>query len=243
MIENLSVELSRVVAVYKNRSRLFEWDGKRPAFDIKEVVRHHLFMKVEGAGFTPVPNVRVLKWTVDLVCLRGLRPELMFVVRENKKDDYRQLLIFPKEIRKIVVALSDSAAKSIEPEIEVWSITKRPTELIRQNTSITTIIKDYIEVFEEVYGFKPGYSKAQLTSPAARLTSFWQASGKGLSFREYCKWVMLNKTGERGGDLEKVTNLQDLINRTHLDTFKRNQAGRTYDETWTTEGGWDALDT
>lgn len=237
MIEDLSNELSRVISVYKNRADLFKWNGKKTSFSIKDIVRHHLFAKAESNGFTPIPNVRMLQWEIDLVCLRGLKPAYVFIIRENKKTDYRQLLLFPKDIQKVLVCLTKSAVPKITDEIEIVRVTRRPTEIINRGVTIKRITDDYRDSFRKVYGFEPTYSSSQLVGGASKLSMFWIGNAKDLNFKEYCMWFMKRKLNQdTDDDMERMTNLHELMNKSILAAFRLSKRETSYDDSWTKEG-------
>ena len=239
MIENLSVELAKVVAVYKNRSGLFRWNGAKPTFALKDVVRHHLFIKAQASGYTPVPQVEVLQWTIDLVCLRGLRPEIVFLVRDTIKEDYRQLLLFPKTIKKVLVALRDSAVPEDRDEFTVIKVPRRPTAEINIGLSVRQIIAEYSRAFAEVYGFAPLYSGTQLAAPAMKLAAFWLANASDLNFSAYCVWALTYLSGASESD--EIAPLTALIDRRLIENFRLSRQDRDYDGEWTKKG-WNALD-
>lgn len=237
MIENLSIELARVVTVYKNRSGLFRWNGAQPTFSLKDVVRHHLFMRAESLGYTPVPQVGVLLWTLDLVCMRGLRPEYIFVIRESNQEDYRQLLLFPRSIEKVLIALCDAAVPKEQDEMIVVRVPKRPTAEINIGLSVRRVIADYSRAFKENYGFAPLLTSAQLAASAMKLANLWLTNANDLNFTEYCAWALSVKSVET----HHVVSLDALIDKRLLENFRLSRRKANDSGEWT-QGGWDSLD-
>ena len=93
ILDGLGNELAQTIALYKNRRELFRSNGQvASGFSIREAVRSVLFAKTEAIGLVPIPALYFHDWVYDLVCLRELRIESAFLIRESKMEDYRQLL-------------------------------------------------------------------------------------------------------------------------------------------------------
>lgn len=243
MIGDLSNELHRLIAVYRNRTGLFHLNGKKPAFSMKDVVRHHLFAKAESSGFTPIPNVAFLDWRFDLICLRGARPQYVFVIREEKDEDYRQLLLLPRTMERVLIVLTKRAVPDEQPEgIVLIRVAKNPTSAINAALSARRIIEDFSIAFKEVYGFSPMFSPAQMTSPAGRIANFWLAHAVDLNFREYCTWFMETRQASRADlNIDRVVDIKELLDKTAVATFRVRKAEKKYDDRWTRDG-WSGLD-
>jgi len=241
MIGDLSNELARVLALYRNRSEIFKGNGRTLAFSFKEIIRCHLFSKAISKGLTPIPNVRILDWDLDLVCLKGVSPDYLFVIRENNNDDYRQLMLFPNEIKKVVIAMTKSAVPSVDEGLTVVRLAKRPTQMIR-GISVQSVVSEYSTIFEEVYGFEPLFSKVQMTSAAARMTMFWMSHGRGLDFNKYCRWVMKRARASVTNDnSEKIVTIQRLMDRNAVAEYIINNNENSYSNDWAKDG-WNSLD-
>jgi len=243
MIGDLSNELCRLISLYKNRVGLFQWNGQKRPFLMKDIVRHHLFSKAESSGFTPIPNVHFLNWTYDLICLKGTRPEYVFVIRENITEDFRQLLLFPKTTERVLVALTRRAIPE-EPndDITLIVVSRTPTSEINASLSVKKIIGDYSGAFREIYGFPPIFAYSQMVSPANRLTNFWLSKAADLNFREYCIWFMTMRQANRDDpNVDRVVDIKDLFDKNALATFRVKKAETTYDDRWT-QTGWTGLD-
>lgn len=240
MIENLEIDLARVVCLYKHRSELFEWNGREPAFSLRDVIRHELFAKAQAAGFTPVPSAHFLHWTLDLVCLRGLRPEQVYLIRMGPNDDYRPLLLFPRSIEKILVAATESAVPPGRQEFKTVLIPKQPTTQIENALPPTKVCAEYATAFREAYGFDCIYTQTQLIGAASRVATFWISNGDGANLKEYFVWRMKRARNGAEPGTERVLHLLDMLQKDALAAFKLERQGNRYDSEWATKG-WGSL--
>lgn len=238
MLDGLGNELSQTVALYKNRMNLFGLNGSASSgFSIRNVVRSSLFAKAEGAGLTPIPSLRFYDWVFDLACLRGVRLEMVFVIRENRSEDYRQLLLLPRTVKRVLVALTNSAAPQGELDFEVVRVPYRPTEPIRTALPARKVIDEYYKAFKEVYRIEPFHPRNQLVNAATRLSNFWPAHGGGFDFYKYCVWFMAERAGRQGGRQPEFVTLRDLLDHESAARFKAEQQRSVYDGDWT-DRGW-----
>jgi len=243
MIGDLSNDLYRLMAVYRNRAKLFNLNGRKPVFSIRDAIRHHLFAKAESSGFTPIPNYPFYEWTLDLLCFRGAKLEYVFVVRESRRDDYRQLLLFPQTIERVLIAMTVSSIPDDHEKFTVIRVPRRPTQSIGAALSVNQIIDDYMSAFHEVYGFMPNFSKAQLVGAAGKVSAFWMSQAYGLNFRDFCVWFMANRQANRTNqEFDRVTQLNELRDKSQVIAFKHHKEREESDSEWT-QGGWESLDT
>lgn len=239
MIEGLRDDLCRIVTLYKNRLDYLAWNGRETTFSMKDVVRHFLFTKAESCGFTPVPNVKTLWWTLDLVCLRQLHLEQVYFIRASKKEDYRGLLLFPRSVEKILIVLSGNL---IPDGVEGLTIIQAASRMAPDTGAALTVpyaIQCYCEAHNEVFGFAPLFPNHQLVSSAARCAMFWFTHGKGLVFKEYMVWAC-QKWNARPNVEASSPHLSALLTREAFAMFRLERRRASYDSGWT-ERGWGSL--
>jgi len=238
MLENLGEELARIVTIYKNRASMFRWNSGTP-FSLTDIVRHFLFTRAEAAGYTPIPNLAVLDWTIDLACLKGYRLERLFMVRESVKEDYRQLLLFPRSVEKVLIAMTHHCIPKDRTGLHIVEIPKRPTQQIRRTLSVRMIRQEFYEAFNEIYGIEPLLSQAQSVGVASRVAAFWNAHGGELEFKEYCVWLFRRLIASPRPENE-IPSFHEVLDRDALQAFRLEKRRADEQGEWT-GAGWSGL--
>jgi hypothetical protein len=235
----LANELSRLIAFYHNRQQLFEsTNGTVVGFDIRDVIRSHLYSRFENDGLTPIPNFRFEEWTYDIIGMKEFQIVLAVVIRGDNHEDFRQLCLLPNKVNKILLALTTKAIPENVPDgITIVKIPHKPTEPIRINLNIRGVMCEYNKAFKEAYRIEPIYSNTRLLEPSTKMSSWWAVNGSPYKFFDYCVWAMAYRKGTK--NIEFVR-LDELIDKELLAKFKSERERKSYDGQWTTKG-WGGL--
>jgi len=248
MIEGLGDEIARLLIRYRAHAELFRTpERNRLAFSLSDVIRGMLFNRAVERGLTPFPNISVLNWRIDLACMRGRRLTHLFLLRWNRQQDYRQLLLFPRSVGRVLIAMNPGAIPDQPYDITVLKMTD--TTAIRAADRAGLTVSQINLVWEkahlDTFGVPCPVPRKHRMNAAARLLQLWQTRGAEYDLRGYVSWFM---TRQQARDMQRLPRMGEAVHLEvvgeylgQMDKRDRESAERVTDE-WIARGGWGAAE-
>lgn len=245
MIEGLGDDIARLLIRYRAQTELFRTGDGKIRFSLSDVIRGWLFGRAVERGLTPVPNVSVLEWRLDLACLQGRRLTHIFLLWWNRQQDFRQLLLFPSSVDRVLLALNPAAVPEGTGDITVVRVTDAATVRAAEREGIT-IIQLHLaweQAHMEALGSPCPVPRRHRTTAAARLLQIWQARASEYDVRGYLVWFMARQRAVDASSLPRMGDAASLESigayLAQLQTRDRNSIEKVTDE-WIARGGFAA---